>query len=413
MGREINRLTARQVASATAFGRHADGDGLFLYVAKDGSRRWVYLYQERGRRRELGFGPAAGPNKSGLTLAEARRKAEEARRLRREGLDPRDASPRRKAANKPVTLGAFADSLVEDIAKGFRNPKHADQWRRTFKIEAKAIRNRPINEIATDDVLRVLKPMWTKTPETAGRVRGRIERILYAAKARGLREGDNPARWDGHLRELLPRLRKLTRGHHAAIPYQDAPAFMAKLRKHTSVSALALEFCILTAARTGEVRGARFCEFDLDNPQGALWVIPKERMKAGKEHRAPLTERAAEVVRDLMTTESTAESFVFPGAKKGTQLSVMSLLQCVRGIRPGCTTHGFRSCFRDWAGDTTGFSREIAEAALAHTIQNATEAAYRRSDALEKRRKLMDAWAAYLAAPRDAKVLPFRNAAAE
>ncbi len=410
MGREINKLTTRQVVNMKAFGRHADGGGLYLYIAKDGSRRWIFIYHTNGRRREMGFGPAAGPKKSGLSLADARRKAEHARRLRFDGLDPYTESRAQLVAKKVKTFGAFADELLPDITKEFRNAVHSRQWKTTLEVYAKPIRNKPVNEIDTEDVLKILKPIWTTKAETAGRVRGRIERILDAAKAKGLRTGDNPARWDGHLKELLPRRNKLSRGHHAALPYDEAPAFMQALRARASISARALEFTILTAARSGETLGARMYEFDLDS---GIWIVPAKRMKAGVEHRVPLTKRAVQIVRDLMTTESTYESFVFPGIKRGMPLSSMSMLECLRDLRFGVTVHGFRSTFRDWAGDATAFPRDLCEQALAHTIKNAAEAAYRRSDALEKRRKLMDAWTAYLAAPLAGKVLPFKQAAAE
>ncbi|MBN9602899.1 MAG: tyrosine-type recombinase/integrase [Afipia felis] len=408
MAREINRLTSRQVLSVNTFGRHADGGGLYLYVAKDGSRRWIFIYVAKGRRREMGLGPAAGPKKAGISLADARRKAEHARRLRFDGLDPLNESRTRRAAKKSKTFGQFADELLPDIVKGFRNAIHRDQWRSTLQVYAKPIRSKAISEIDTEDILKILKPIWTTKAETAGRVRGRIERVLDAAKAKGLRSGDNPARWQGHLKELLARRNKLSRGHHAALPYENAAVFMQKLRERESVSARALEFTILTAARSGETLGARLNELDLDK---ALWIVPANRMKAGIEHRVPLTERAVKIVRDLMTDESTTDSFAFPGAKRGEPLSSMAMLQLLRDLHKGITVHGFRSTFRDWAGDATNFPRDLAEQALAHTIKNKAEAAYRRSDALEKRRKLMEAWERYLVAPPAGKVLHFRQVA--
>jgi integrase len=408
MGREINKLTTRQVVSMKALGRHADGGGLYLYIAKDGSRRWIFLYTSSGRRREMGFGPAAGPKKAGISLADARRKAEHARRLRFEGRDPFTESRTARAASTTKTFGEFADELLPDIVKEFRNAIHRDQWKMTLEVYAAPIRSKAINEIDTEDVLKILRPIWTTKSETARRVRGRIERVLDAAKAKGLRTGDNPARWQGHLKELLARRNKLSRGHHAAIPYDEAPTFMEKLRDRKSVSARALEFTILTAARSGETLGARLDEFDLEK---ALWIVPAARMKAGVEHRVPLTERAVEIVRDLMTKETKPDSYVFPGAKMGEPLSSMAMLQLLRDLHKGITVHGFRSTFRDWAGDATNFPRDLAEQALAHTIKDKAEAAYRRSDALEKRRKLMEAWTRYLAAPPAGKVLPFKQAA--
>jgi integrase len=409
MAREINKLTARQVATITDFGRHSDGGGLYLLINADGSRRWVFIYISGGKRREMGLGPAAGPRKAGITLAEARRKAEDARRLRFDGGDPFSVRRAQRASAGNVTFGTFADELLADIAPGFRNAVHRAQWAMTLTTYAAPIRPLLINEVQTEDVLKILKPIWTEKPETASRVRGRIERVLDAAKAKGLRTGENPARWKGHLKELLAKPAKLARGHHAAIPYSDVPAFMVDLRMRQSVSARALEFTILTAARTGETLGARLFEFDLGK---RLWVIPSNRMKAGVEHRVPLTDRAVEIVRDLQTAESTPDTFVFPGAKAKQPLSSMALLECLRGVHAnGATVHGFRSTFRDWAGDCTVFPRDLAEQALAHTIKDKAEAAYRRSDALEKRRRLMEAWEKYLAAPRAGEVVPFRQAA--
>jgi integrase len=409
MAREINKLTARQVATITDFGRHSDGGGLYLLINVDGSRRWVFIYISGGKRREMGLGPAAGPRKAGITLAEARRKAEDARRLRFDGDDPFSVRRAQRTSPGTMTFGTFADGLLVDIAPGFRNAVHRAQWATTLSTYAAPIRPLLINEVGTGDILKILKPIWTEKPETASRVRGRIERVLDAAKAKGLRTGENPARWKGHLKELLAKPTKLSRGHHAAIPYNDMPAFMEDLRARQSVSASALEFTILTAARTGETIGARLSEFDIAQ---ALWVIPGNRMKAGLEHRVPLTKRAVEIVRSLQMPNAEPNSFVFPGAKAKQPLSSMALLECLRGVRgKGATVHGFRSAFRDWAGDCTSFPRDLAEQALAHTIKDKAEAAYRRSDALERRRKLMDAWEKYLAAPPAGRVLPFRQAA--
>jgi integrase len=408
MGREINRLTTRQVVSIKAFGIYADGGGLYLKIAPDGSRRWVFIYETNGRRREMGFGPAAGPKKAGISLLDARRKAENARRLRFDGRDPFTEARAARDASKTKTFGEFADELLPDIASGFRNPDHRNNWKYALEVYAAPIRPLLIHEIDTDDILKILRPIWSTKGDTANRVRGRIERVLDAAKAKGLRTGENPARWKGHLKELLAKPAKLTRGHRAALHYEEVAEFMQKLRARQSVSARALEFTILTAARTGETVGARLSEFDLNR---AMWVIPGNRMKAGVEHRVPLTDRAVEIVRDLQTAESTPQSLVFPGAKRGQPLSSMAMLQCLRGVREGITVHGFRSTFRDWAGDCTAFPRDLAEQALAHTIKDKAEAAYRRSDALEKRRKLMDAWEKYLAAPRAGEVVQFKQAA--
>jgi integrase len=261
----------------------------------------------------------------------------------------------------------------------------------------------PVDKITTEDILSVLKPIWNKTPETASRLRGRIERVLDAAKAQGLRTGENPARWRGHLGQLLPPRQRLTRGHHAAIAYDQVPAFMRDLRARQSTAVLALEFAILTAARSGEVLGTRWQEFDLD---GRTWTVPAVRMKAGREQRVPLSPRALAIVKTM--NETKVGDFVFPGQKPGKPLSVMALEMVLRRMKvEGVTVHGFRSAFRDWAAERTNFTNEVCEAALAHVIENKAEAAYRRGDLFDKRRKLMEAWASYCATPRAGRVIAF------
>jgi integrase len=262
-----------------------------------------------------------------------------------------------------------------------------------------------VDTIATDDVLAVLKPIWTTKAETASRVRGRIEKVLDAAKAKGFREGENPARWRGHLDHLLPRPSKLARGHHAAMPYEDVAAFIAKLRKRQASAALALELCILTAARSGEILGMRWSEIDLNKE---MWTVPASRMKAGREHRVPLSRRALSILQELETMKTS--DFVFPGQARNRPLSSMSIEMLLRRMEVNdATVHGFRSSFRDWAGNVSSFPRELIETALAHVIGDKAEQAYRRSDALEKRRKLMNAWAAYCMAPQTGKVVAFRR----
>jgi len=260
-----------------------------------------------------------------------------------------------------------------------------------------------VEKITTDDVLLVLKPVWDKKPETASRVRGRIERVLDAAKAQGLRSGENPARWRGHLDQLLPKRQRLTRGHHAAMPYDDVPAFISELQKRHATAASALEFAILTGARSGEALGARWSEFDVDR---AVWTIPASRMKAGREHRVPLSPRALQIVEAMDRNEP----FVFVGQNPGKPLSAMALEMMLRRMKvKSATVHGFRSSFRDWAAEQTNFANEVCEAALAHVIENKAEAAYRRGDLFDKRRKLMDAWEAYCATPTADKVVAFRR----
>jgi len=254
-------------------------------------------------------------------------------------------------------------------------------------------------------VLLALKPIWSKKAETASRLRGRIERVLDAAKAQGLRSGENPARWRGHLDQLLPKRQQLARGHHAAMSYADVPSFMADLQSRQATAALALEFAILTAARSREVLGARWGEFDLER---AVWTIPAARMKAGREHRVPLSRRALKIVKAMHQVRD--GDFVFPGQKAAMPLSVMALGMVLRRMSiKDATVHGFRSAFRDWAAECTNFTNEVCEAALAHVIANKVEAAYRRGDLFDKRRKLMEAWAVFCAAPKAGKVVSFRR----
>jgi integrase len=372
------RLTARKVETAKA-GKYSDGHNLYLIVAPNGARKWVLRFTLRGKAREMGLGtPASVP------LADAREKAAHARRMIAQGLDP--IAERKRTGGVP-TFGELADQVRESLSAGFRNARHKEQWKASLATYAAPLREKPIGSISTDDVLAVLKPIWTTKPETASRVRGRIEKVLDAARAKDFRQGENPARWRGHLDHLLPKQSKLARSHYAAMPYGDVPGFIGELRQHEATAALALEFCILTAARSGEVLGARWSEFDLDK---RVWTIPPRRMKPGREHRVPLSDRAVAILKQL--AEIRTGEFAFPGQRKDSPLSDTAL----RRIKAdGITVHGFRSSFRDWCGNETHFPRDLIETALSHVIGDQAEQAYRRSDALEKRRKLMEAWAAY------------------
>jgi integrase len=343
----------------------------------------------------MGLGSAAN-----VSLADARDRATDARRKVAQGLNP---IVERKHNGGIPTFGQMADDVREALSAGFRNEKHKAQWKMTLDTYAAPLRAKAVDTIATDDVLAVLKPIWTEKAETASRLRGRIEKILDAAKAKGFRNGENPARWRGHLDHLLPRPLKLTRGHHAAMAYEDVAEFIDKLREREAGAALALEFCILTAARSGEVLGARWEEFDLDH---AVWTVPAARMKAGREHRVPLSGRVISIVKTLL--KSRRGLFVFPGQSPDKPISSMAMEMMLRRMKvDNATVHGFRSTFRDWAGNVSNFPREIVETALAHVIGDKAEQAYRRSDALEKRRKLMEAWAAYCARPRSGKIVAF------
>ena len=376
-------LTARQVETIKTPGRHADGGNLYLNVTASGAKSWVFMYARAGRQREMGLGPARD-----VTLAEARDVALQHRRTIRSGFDSLEI---RKGQVEKPSFGTFAEAYVAAMEAGWRNPKHRAQWRSTLKTYAASIQDLPVDKIDTAEVLACLTPIWATKPETAARVRGRIEVVLDAAKVKGFRSGDNPAAWRGHLDHLLPKRSKLSRGHHAAMPIDDAPDFMTKLQAADGVSARALEFLILTAARSGETLGALWSDNDIDR---RIWTIPAARMKAGVEHRVPLVDRAIEILGAMRAKK--CSDFVFPGSKANRPLSGMVLDMTLRRLGEDVTTHGFRSTFRDWASERTGFPPDVCEMALAHAIKDKTEAAYRRGDLFEKRRTLMDAWAAYL-----------------
>jgi integrase len=392
------KITALQVAKLTTPGRYAVGEGAYLQISQWGTKAWIFRYQRDGRQRHMGLGGA-----SLITLAEARDKAREARRALLDGADPLTAKRERRAqaklqAAKGVTFKQTAERMMASHGAAWKNPKHRQQWRNTLATYVyPTFGELSVATVDTGLVLKALEPIWTTKPETAGRVRGRIESVLDWAKARGYREGENPARWRGHLDKLLPNRRKVRRvKNHPAMPYAEIPAFMSELRARNSVSARALEFAILTAARTGEVIGARWPEIDLG---AAMWILPAERMKAGKEHRVPLSERAIE----LLSALPREGDFVFMGGRAGKPLSNMAMLELLRGMKPGSgyVPHGFRSTFRDWAAECTSSPSEVVEMALAHAVESKVEAAYRRGDLLAKRRQLMDDWARYcVAAPR-------------
>jgi integrase len=345
----------------------------------------------------MGLGSAAS-----VPLADAREKAASARRKIAQGLNPIDE---RKRDDDIPTFGEMADDVREALSAGFRNEKHKAQWKSTLETYAAPLRAKPVDTIATDDVLAVLKPIWTTKAETASRVRGRIEKVLDAAKAKGFRGGENPARWRGHLDHLLSRPLKLSRGHHAAMPYEEVANFIAKLWTREATAALALELCILTAARSGEILGMRWSEIDFDKK---IWTVPANRMKAGREHRVPLSPRADTILHELQKVKTS--EFVLPGQARNKPLSNMAMEMMLRRMKiDNATVHGFRSSFRDWAGNVSNFPRELIETALAHVIGDKAEQAYRRSDALEKRRKLMDAWAAYCSGLTNGTVVAFRR----
>ena len=394
MNRGIHRLVDRQVKTLGP-GRHADGGGLYLIVDASRARRWAFMWTKDGKRRELGLGGLAK-----VSLATARRRAAEAAERVGAGGDPiadrvaaQVAESQRAAEVQP--FGEFADAWFETaVAPGLRNEKHRDTWRATLQTYCAPLRRKSIADIDTADVLSIVRPIWNTKTETASRIRGRIERVLDAATVLGARNDKaNPARWRGHLDQLLPRPKKLKRGHHPAMDWNDVPAFVAKLRARDAVTAKALEFIILTAARAGEALGARWAEIDL---AAAVWTVPASRMKRGREHRVPLTPAAIavlEAVRPL--TGGQPAALVFPGQTRR-PMGPESLEMLRRRMGTGeYTTHGFRSSFRDWAGEETDAPREVAEGCLAHETGNAVERAYRRGDALAKRRELLEGWASY------------------
>jgi integrase len=372
-------------------GLHADGGSLYLRITDSGTKNWVFRFGDGGKLRDMGLGPVHT-----ISLPRARELARECRELRLQGIDPiahRRASlaARRASDAKAITFRQCADSYIASHEAGWRNAEHRRQWSNTLAEYAHPIFGAlPVAAIDTALVMKVLEPIWSTKTVTASRLRGRIESVLDWAKARGYREGENPARWRGHIDHLLPSKTKVRQTKHlAALPYAEMAAFMAELRQERSiVGVLALEFAILTAARAGEVLGLTWDEIDFATQ---TWTVPPSRMKSGREHRVPLSPAALAVLNRMPKTSDV----VFPGVRG--QLTHKSLQAPLAKLRPGYVPHGFRSTFRDWAAEHTNFPREVAEMALAHAIPNAVEAAYRRGDLFEKRRKLMDAWAAYCA----------------
>lgn len=407
MVRAQHRLSAKGVEKAVKPGFYPDGGGLYLKIGPTGGKSWVLRYTLRGKARMMGLGPV-----DLVSLADARDEAVRARKQLHEGIDPLDARREAHAAQEArlraiLTFREASERFISAQTPKWANPKSPAQWTASLRDYAwPHFGELAVDQIETNHVLKALEPVWNEKRETARRVRGRIENILDWAAAMGQREGPNPARWRGHLRNLLPSdglKAKAEKRHHAAMAYNDLPAFMEKLKERTGVAALALEFVILTAARSGEARGARHDEIDLEN---AVWTIPGERMKAGKTHSVPLTARAVEIVKAMAETMG-GEGLIFPSPDRDkSPLSDMTLSAVLRrmGISGKvATVHGFRSTFRDWAGEETAFPRDLIEFSLAHTIRNKAEKAYRRMDALKRRRDLMDAWARFALTPPQAR----------
>jgi integrase len=399
MPRRPEPLTALKVRTAPP-GRHGDGNKLYLLVRSAEGAWWVFRYMRGGKMREIGLGRARGSN--AVTLAQAREKAAPLYRMVEAGLDPlaeREAEAQARqaeaqvAARRAITFREVAEEYIAANAPGWGNPKHRAQWSSTLATYAYPhLGNVPIGNVTTDHVMAVLQPIWQAKAETANRLRGRIEAVLTAATVRGLRAGENPARWRGHLSEVLPARAKVAPvEHHAALPFAELPVFFLRLQAADGLGARALELAILTAARTNEVLGATWTEIDA---AASLWTIPAARMKARREHRVPLSGPATALLRRLATKRE--GEHLFAGQREGKPLSNMALLMALRRMDRGdLTAHGFRSTFRDWAAETTAFPSEVVEMALAHAVGDKVEAAYRRGDLFEKRRELMEAWGTY------------------
>ena len=403
-------LNAAKMRTLVKPGAYGDGGGLYLQVRGKAARAWIFRFKRAGRTRLMGLGsfPAIG-------LADAREAADAARKLLARGVDPLDARRAEQAEREAARTRTFeqvAMQYIEAHAASWRNAKHRAQWGSTLASYAfPKLGAMPVAEITTGDVLAVLRLVWKRAPETASRLRGRIEAVLSYAKALRWREGQNPAAWKDNLDHLLPQTGKVARvQHHAALPWANMGAFMTELRQREGIGARALEFAILTAARSGEVRGATWVEIDID---AATWTIPGERMKAGREHRVPLSPAALALLRDLAPLRNDkAGGLILPGAKVGKPLSDMSLTAVLRRMGRGdLTAHGFRSTFRDWCAEATGYPREVAEASLAHVNKDKVEAAYARGDLMDKRRRLMADWGTFCGRSlAEGEIVPLRAA---
>lgn len=393
MTRGIHKLKARTVETASKTGLYGDGGGLYLQITKAGVKSWLFRFMLNGKAHGMGLGPLHT-----ISLAEARSKAHKCRAMLLEGIDPLDAKKKNREAllleqSKVKTFEQCAIAYIDAHKAGWKNVKHQDQWTNTLKTYAyPTIGYLPVAAVDVALVKQILDPIWAAKTETASRIRGRIESILDWATVHGYRIGDNPARWRGHLDKLLPRQSKVTKvRHHPALPYSEIAEFIKTLKKESGVVPAAMEFLIYCASRTGEVVNASWEEFDLD---AGIWTIPSERMKADKPHRIPLSEPALAIVNRMKPISR--GKYVFPGRQANSPLSNMALLQLLRRMgRTDLTSHGFRSTFRDWTAECTNHPREIAESALAHTLESKVEAAYLRGDLFEKRARLMADWASF------------------
>jgi len=392
MGQKINRLTALKVKKEAKPGWYSDGLGLYLQVSPSGTKSWVYRYQKSGKERRHGLG--AFPT---VTLEQARKAANECRLLRNEGLDPIDRKKEVKQerdlkSNSNKTFKECSLAYIDAHKSAWKNAKHESQWRNTLETYVYPVMgDTHVQHVDVEIVLKVLEPIWHTKTETASRIRQRIENILDWATVRNYRKGENPARWRGHLDKTLPKRTKVQKVvHFAAMSYSDLPQFFKQLRGIDTITAKALAFTILTATRSNESRYASPDEINLDTKE---WIIPDERMKADREHRVPLSEEALKIIQELDGIST--NQFIFPGLREGKPISDSSLLNLLKSYYPKLTVHGFRSTFRDWCAEMTSHPREVAEAALAHTLKDKTEAAYQRGDLFKKRQKLMKEWTSY------------------
>jgi integrase len=386
---KFKQLNARTVETAKTRGYYGDGSGLYMQVSQQGTKSWVLRYKLDGKAHEMGLGSV-----NTFTLKEARERARAARQLLADGIDPIQAKRDKRAAKlaadaKRITFGEATTLYMAAHAKAW-GKRHRDQWQASLEQHAFPVLGKlTVDAIELPHIRRVLEPMWNEKTETGNRVRNRIERVLAWATVGGFRQGDNPARWSGHLAEMLPSRAKVQAVKHmAAMPFGELPAFMADLHKRADITALALEFTILTAARTGEVLGATWDEINLKEK---LWVIPATRMKSKREHRVPLSDRAVEILESLHN--EVGQIF---------GINSMSMVRLLHTMRDGLSVHGFRSSFSDWCRERTNYPRDIVEMALAHAIKDKTEAAYRRGDALDKNRRLMTEWDRYCSSPAQA-----------
>ncbi|OUR75993.1 integrase [Alphaproteobacteria bacterium 46_93_T64] len=404
MARQINRLSAVQVKTEKKRGLHADGGGLYLQISSFETKSWIFRFSRNKRSRDMGLGPYPD-----ISLLRAREEAQRCREALREGLDPIEERKSKKQIQlaetaKTVTFRECAEKYINIHSVVWSNIKHVKQWSSTLETYVYPfIGDLSVKAVDIGLILKILEPIWLTKPETASRIRGRVESILDWAAARKYREGENPARWKGNLDKLLPSrsmVRKVK--HHAALPFDDIAEFMAALRKQGSISAMGLELLILTACRTGEIIKARWGEIDFDKQ---LWTIPEERMKAGREHRVPLSPDTVQVLKRL--SEVSTGGFVLPGQRPNSSLSNMAFLQLLKRMdRADVTAHGFRSSFKDWSAECTQYPNEVSEMALAHSVSSKVEAAYRRGDLFEKRRGLMDDWASFCNQPSSEGINP-------